>query len=274
MVLPLNDLVGKALLMGLIVVLAVVAYLLMRRAVRLAVNRLLAREAGDGMASDLAVAEVEKRAQTVEFLAVRTATLLIVIVAALMILQQVGIDIGPAIAGLGIAGLAIGLGTQTLVRDWVAGTLIVLENQFSRGDVVEIAGVSGTVEHISLRRTVIRGTDGTAHSVPNGEIRVASNRTKFWSGISLELEIAEADRLDEATERIDRIGREMKDDPELGPLILEPPHVDRIGKISAGGVTLLVLGSVRSGEQWRVAGELRRRALEVFGREGIALKEE
>lgn len=259
------------LLIVVIVVVATVAYLAVRRAVHLLVRRLLAREAGDGMAADLATAELEKRAETVEFLAVRTATLLIVIVAVLMILEELGIDIGPAIAGLGIAGLAIGLGSQTLVRDWVAGTLIVLENQFSRGDVVEIAGISGTVEHISLRRTVVRGTDGTVHSVPNGEIRVASNQTKFWSGVSIDVEIAAAERLDEVTALIDRIGREMKDDSELGPLILDPPHVDRISGIGERGVTLLVLGSVRAKEQWRVSGELRRRILAEFGREGISL---
>ena len=267
----LDEPVETVVLIGVIVVVAVVAYLAMRHAVRLAVSRLLARESGEGMAADLAVAEVQKRAQTVEFLAVRTATLIIVIVAALMILQQVGINIGPAIAGLGIAGLAIGLGTQTLVRDWVAGTLIVLENQFSRGDIVEIAGVSGTVEHISLRRTVIRSTDGTVHSVPNGEIRVASNQTKFWSGVAIDVEVTSADRVDEATQAIDRIGREMNDDPEFGPLILDPPHVDRISKISERGVTLLVLGSVRAKEQWRISGELRRRILAEFGREGIGL---
>lgn len=263
--------VGTALDIALIALVAVVAYLFLRHAVRLALSHLLAREVGDGMAPDLAEAEIAKRSRTVEFLAMRTGTLLIVIVATLMILSTLGINIGPAVAGLGVAGLAIGLGTQTLVRDWVAGTLIVLENQFSRGDVIEVAGVTGTVEHISLRRTVLRGTDGTVHSVPNGEIRVASNQTKFWSGVSIDVELTATDRLDDATRTIDRIGLEMKADPELGPLIVDPPHVDRITKIGAGGVTLLVLGSVRAKEQWRVGGELRRRILAEFGREGISL---
>ena len=255
----------------LIVVVSVVAYLALRHAVRLTVRRLLDREAADGIPADLASAELEKRSRTVEFLALRTGTLLIVAVATLMILAAVGVNIGPAIAGLGIAGLAFGLGTQTLVRDWVSGTLIVLENQFSRGDIVEIAGVTGVVEDISLRRTVLRGTDGTVHSVPNGEIRVASNQTKFWSGVSIEVTITAADRVEEATGVIDRIGREMKADPELGALIVEPPHVDRISAIGERGVTLLVLGSVRAKEQWRVAGELRRRILAEFGHEGISL---
>lgn len=267
----LPDGLETALRIVLTVAVAVVAYLVMRHAVHLAVARLLDREARAGIPADLATEELEKRARTVEFLAVRTGTLLIIAVASLMILAAVGVNIGPAIAGLGIAGLAFGLGTQTLVRDWVSGTLIVLENQFSRGDIVEIAGVTGTVEDISLRRTVLRGTDGTVHSVPNGEIRVASNQTKFWSGVSIEVTVTAADRVEEATGLIDRIGRDMKADPELGALIVEPPHVDRISGIGERGVTLLVLGSVRAKEQWRIAGELRRRILAEFGREGISL---
>ena len=263
--------VEKSLQITLIVVLAIVAVLALRHGARLAIRRFLRREADQGEASELAVAELEKRAGTIELLAVRAGSVLVVIVAALMILGEFEIDIGPAIAGLGIAGLAVGLGTQTLVRDWVAGILIVLENQFSVGDVVDVAGVSGTVEHISLRRTVVRSTDGTVHSIPNGEIRVASNQTKIWSGIALDVQVSAGDRVDEATQAIDRIGREMKSDGEFGPLILDPPHVDRITSIGDRGVTLLVLGSVRTKAQWKVSGELRRRVLEAFGREGIAL---
>ena len=253
----------------LIVVFALVATVGLRRGAGLAVRRVLDREADEGTASDLAAIEIEKRARTIEALAVRTGSLLILIVTVLTILQTLGINIGPAIAGFGIAGLAIGLGTQTLVRDWVAGILIVVENQFSRGDVVQIAGVTGTVEHVSLRRTVIRSDDGTVHSVPNGEIRVASNQTKFWSGIALEIELIGADRGATAREAIDRIGREMKSDPEWGPLILNPPHVDRISQITERGVKLLVLGSARTKTQWKIASELRRRVLESLGPEGI-----
>ena len=270
LVLP-SGAVETALSIALIVVLAVIAFFAVRHGVRLALGRLLRREAEEGTAADLAALELQKRASTLEALAVRVSAALIAVVAVLMVLEQLDIDIGPAIAGLGIAGLAVGLGTQTLVRDWVAGILIVLENQFSRGDVVEVAGVSGTVEHISLRRTVIRSTDGTVHSVPNGEIRVASNQTKFWSGVAIDVEIAAADRVDQATQAIDRIGREMKEDAELGPLILDAPHVERISAIGGGKVTLLVLGSVRTRAQWRVSGELRRRILDAFAREGIPL---
>jgi small conductance mechanosensitive channel len=122
--------------------------------------------------------ELELRVRTLQRLAIRIAASVIVIVAALMILDQFAVDIGPAIAGLGVVGIAVGLGAQTLVKDWLAGIFIVLENQFSAGERVRIAGVEGVVEDFSLRRTTLRDTDGTVHTVPNGQIIVASNLSR------------------------------------------------------------------------------------------------
>lgn len=237
----------------------------------MAVRHLLHREADHGPAADLAVGELEKRVHTVQSLAVRSSGALIAIVVSLMVLGEFDIDIGPALAGLGVFGLAIGLGTQALVRDWVGGIIILVENQYSRGDFVELAGVSGTVEYISLRRTVLRGEDGTVHNVPHGEIRVASNQTKLWSGVSIEVHVASPERVQEVSEAIDRIGAELKSDPEWGPMLVDTPHVDRIAGVGDGGVRLLVLGSVRTRAQWKVAGELRRRVVEALGTEGITL---
>jgi small conductance mechanosensitive channel len=122
--------------------------------------------------------ELELRVRTLERLAVRILGSVIVIVAALMILEQFAVDIAPAVAGLGVVGIAVGLGAQTLVKDWLAGIFIVLENQFSAGERVRIAGVEGLVEEFSLRRTTLRDADGTVHSVPNGQIIVASNLSR------------------------------------------------------------------------------------------------
>ena len=110
------------------------------------------------------------------------------IIAALMILGTLGLDIGPAVAGLGVVGIAVGFGAQTLVRDYLNGSLILIENQFTKGDVVRLAGVAGTVEDFSLRRTTLRDIDGVVHTVPNGEIKVASNLTRVWARINQDVD--------------------------------------------------------------------------------------
>ncbi len=117
---------------------------------------------------------------TIGRLAVRVAATVIAVIAALMMLGLFGINIGPALAGLGVVGIAVGFGAQSLIRDWFAGVFIVVENQYSEGDVVRIAGVEGVVQDFSLRRTTLRDLDGTIHSVPNGQIIVASNLTRLW----------------------------------------------------------------------------------------------
>jgi small-conductance mechanosensitive channel len=162
----------------LIVLAASVAFVAMRLAVGAAVQHLLERrehQQGEGL---LTAVELERRIRTLQRLANRVAGAVIVIVATLMVLEKFDVDIGPAIAGLGVIGIAVGLGAQTLVKDWLAGIFIVIENQYSAGDLVRIAGVEGEVEDFSLRRTTLRDTDGTVHSVPNGQIIVASNLSR------------------------------------------------------------------------------------------------
>jgi small-conductance mechanosensitive channel len=255
---------------GLIVVVGIVAYAFVRQAARLAVRHLLDREAGEVSPTDLTRAELEKRIHTVQTIVVRSVGALIAVVVVLMSMDQLGVDIGPALAGFGVVGLAISLGSQSLVRDWLGGILILAENQYSAGDVIEVNGVAGTVEAISLRRTVLRAVDGTVHSVANGDVRVSSNRTKIWSGVNVEVKVGAGTDATKASAVINEVGSEMQADPEWGPMILEPPHVDRITEIGADGITFLVLGSARAKEQWKVAGELRRRLLEAFAREQIS----
>jgi small conductance mechanosensitive channel len=160
----------------LIVVVAVIGYLVLRAVVNVGVRHLLeGRRDRDRSAPP---GEMERRVTTVGKLIVKIAGSVIAIIAVLMALDLFGIDIGPAIAGLGVVGIAVGLGAQTLVRDWLAGVFVLLENQYSQGDHVRIAGVEGTVEEFSLRRTTLREADGTVHSVPNGQIVVATNLSR------------------------------------------------------------------------------------------------
>ena len=115
-----------------------------------------------------------------------------------MILSALELDVGPAVAGLGVIGVAVGFGAQSLVRDYLNGALILIENQYSIGDVVEIAGVSGAVEDFSLRRTTLRDLSGVVHTVPNGEVKVASNRTRTWARINQNITVAFGTDIDKA----------------------------------------------------------------------------
>lgn len=255
---------------ALILVAALVAFLVLRAVIAMGVRHLLAHrleEADAGMPQ----VELERRVQTIGRLLVRIAAAVIGVIAALMTLDLFGIDIGPAVAGLGVVGIAVGFGAQTLIRDWLAGIFVVVENQYSAGDVVRIAGVEGVVEDFSLRRTTLRDLDGTVHTVPNGQIIVASNLTRVWARVNLDINVAYDTDLDRATGIIDGVGEELLADEEWGPRLLEAPRVVRVSALADSSVTLKVLGQVRAAEQWAVGGELRKRILSAFTRAGISI---
>jgi small conductance mechanosensitive channel len=188
-----------------------------------------------------------------------------------MILGQLGLDIGPAVAGLGVVGIAVGFGAQSLVRDYLNGSLILIENQFARGDVVRIAGVAGTVEDFTLRRTTLRDIDGVVHTVPNGEIHVASNQTRVWARINQDVTIAYGSDIEAAITVVDNVGREMAGDPIWKRRVLEAPRVERVEALAEYGVTLKILGSVRAADQWEASGDFRRRLLAAFSEHGIEI---
>ncbi|MGH2429871.1 MAG: mechanosensitive ion channel family protein [Candidatus Limnocylindria bacterium] len=256
---------------ALIIAAALVLFLAIRSAARISVQHLLEQRSVEAGAGLIPPVELERRVNTVQVLVIRLAGAIIMVIATLMILSEFAIDIGPAVAGLGVAGIAVGFGAQTLVRDWLAGIFIVLENQYSQGDVVRIAGVDGVVEDFSLRRTALRDLDGTVHNVPNGQITVASNMTRLWARVNLDIGVAYETDIDRAAGIIDRIGRELHLDPEWGPRLLEAPSVARIEALADSAVTLKILGRVRAAEQWAVAGELRKRILAAFAEAGIQI---
>ena len=263
--------VETVLRVALIAVAALVAYLVLRKGVEIGVRGVMERRAAEDAESEAQPQELERRVNTIGRLAVRIGAVVILTIAVLMALDELGVEIGPAIAGLGVVGIAVGFGAQTLIRDWLAGIFIVLENQYSEGDVVRIAGVDGVVEAFSLRRTTLRDLDGTVHTVPNGQITVASNMTRLWARVNLDVSVAYDTDIDRATAIINRVGEELLADPEWAPRLLEAPTVVRVNAVSDSSVTLKVLGQVRAAEQWAVAGELRKRILTAFSREGLAV---
>src|SRR5258706_4453953 len=255
----------------LIVVIALLLVRLSQLFVHGIVKTLMDREATEGTAQELSAVEVAKRIATLDQLGGNVLRFFILIIAGLMNLRGFDLDIRPGIAWLGIVGIAVGFGAQQFVRDYLNGALILVENQFSKGDVVRIAGVSGTVEDFSLRRTTLRDLDGVVHSVPNGEIKVASNLTRVWSGINQDVTIAHGTDVDKAIEVVNQVGREMAEDPAWKRRLLETPKVARVSAIGEAGVTLKILGTVRAPDQWEAAGELRRRLLAAFREHGIEI---
>ncbi len=216
-------------------------------------------------------AEVSKRFTTIEALVGYVVKGFVLTIGGLLVLEQIGLDVGPAIAGLGVVGIAIGFGAQAIVRDFFSGILILLENQYAQGDVVEIAGVTGTVEELTLRRTVLRDADGVVHNVPNGEIKVASNRTRVWRRINYDVVVAYGTDIERAISVFDAVGAGLAADPAWADRILETPVVDRVDQLGERGITLKILGRVRAGEMVAVTGELRKRLLAAMAANGIEI---
>jgi moderate conductance mechanosensitive channel len=254
-----------------IVIVAIVALRVSTLLVHGIVKALLDREATEGTAQELSAIEVQKRMDTLDELGANVIRAFVVLIAGVMVLDALDLNIGPAVAGLGVIGIAVGFGAQSLVRDYLNGALILVENQYSKGDVVSIAGVSGAVEDFSLRRTTLRDLDGVVHTVPNGEVHVASNRTRTWSRINQNVTVAFGTDIDKAIEVVEELGKLMAADPVWKRRILEPPRVERVESIDERGVTLKILGTVRASEQWAAGGEFRKLLLEAFAKNGIRL---
>jgi len=215
--------------------------------------------------------ELAKRSHTLSGFLTTAIGAVIVIIAIFMTLSEIGIDITPLLAGAGVVGIAIGFGAQSLIRDFLSGLFIILEDQYSKGDVVRIAGIAGLVEDVSLRRTVLRDLDGIVHSIPNGEVKTASNFTKEWSRVNLNIPVAYGEDLDHVIEVLNKLGKELAEDDVFGPMIIKAPQVLRVDKFGDSGIEIKVLGETKPLKQWDVTGELRKRAKKAFDEEGIEI---
>ncbi len=193
----------------------------------------------------------------------------IVFVAAMQILPLLGINMGPLLASAGIVGLAIGFGAQTLVHDFINGFFILVENQYDIGDTIRIAGVQGTVEAMTLRRTVLRDDSGAQHTVPSSEIKVVSNLTRDWTQIQLHISVAYGVDSDRVIQLLNDIGEEMENDPTYKDKIVARPEVPGIEKVSGSEVDYLMLAKTKPGAQFAVSRELRRRIKASFEKNKI-----
>lgn len=196
---------------------------------------------------------------------------LIVIAALLMLLSTLGLDITPLLTSVGVAGLAVSLGAQTLVKDLIGGLLVVMENQYLVGDSIQVQDVAGTVEQFTLRATHIRDTDGLLHIVPNGEVRVVGNMTKGWSRALVDIGVAYEEDIDQVQRVLEKAVQVFAQDPVFESQLLEPPQV--LGPINLGdwAFTMRVTAKTQPGKQWSLARELRKRILAACELEGITL---
>ena len=217
-------------------------------------------------------AGMEKRTKTLVGVFMGSARVVLGIIIIFMILSELDVPIGPALAGLGVIGVAVGFGAQWLIRDLIAGTFIIMENLYRVGDVVRIADVAGGVEEVSLRKTVLRDLDGIVHNIPNGEIRVASNFTRHWSRAHLNISVAYKEDLDRVMAIIRKTWEEIAGDPDWGEfLISKTPWLLRVDNFGDSGIVIKVVGETQPIKQWDVMGELRRRIKRAFDEQGIEI---
>ena len=198
-------------------------------------------------------------------------TIIIFVIGGLMILQEIGIPIGPILASAGIIGLAVGFGGQYLVRDIISGFFIILENQYRIGDVVNFDGTGGLVEDISMRMTTLRDMNGTVHHIPHGDIKRVSNLSKHFSRINLNIGISYRSKLDHVIEVVNRVGMELSEEPVWKEFILKPPQFLRVDDFADSAIIIKILGDTQPLTHWEIAGELRKRLKIAFDKEGIEI---
>lgn len=253
------------------ILLIVVGAYLVYNALKVFVTRVVQRYIEYRANTHKAKEESIRRVKTITGMIVGAIGVIVSMLAGFMVLSEFNVDIGPLLASAGVAGIAIGFGAQSLIKDTLNGLFIVLEDQFNNGDVVKVGGVSGTVEDLNMRRTVLRDLDGIVHIIPNGQITIVSNYTREWARVNLNVPVAYSTNLDKAAEVINRVGREMTADPEFAPLIISAPQVLRVDKFGDSGIEIKILGDTKPMKQWMVTGELRRRLKKAFDQEGIEI---
>jgi small-conductance mechanosensitive channel len=215
--------------------------------------------------------EREKRAETLTRVINNVLLIVVWAIVGMMILRQLGVDIGPILAGAGIIGVAVGFGAQSLVKDFLAGIFIMIENQFRVGDVIQAAGQGGIVEKITLRTTTIRDLSGNVHVIPNGQIAVVTNMTKEWSRYMFDVGVAYKEDVDHVMEVLSEIGEELRKDEKFGPMIREPLQILGVDSFGDSAVNIRVMFTTEPLQQWNVGREFRRRIKKTFDERGIEI---
>ncbi len=248
-----------------VLIVGVILWLVLKKVIPPLISRIMSRpvrgESREGL---------KRRADTLQGVFLGLTKIAIILMVVLIVLSEY-VSIGPLLAGLGVAGIAVGFGAQYLIRDLIAGVFILLENQYRVGDVAKVADVTGLVEEINLRKTVLRDLDGIVHHVPNGEIRVASNYSRHFSRVNLDISVAYDTDLDYAIGVINRVCNDMAKEEEWSNLFRNVPQVLRVNKLGDSGIDIKVVGEVKPLEQWNIMGQLRLRIKKAFDETGIEI---
>ncbi len=211
------------------------------------------------------------RATTLLTIARKTLLIVLTVFSSLMVLSELGVNIGPLLAGAGVLGLAVGFGSQALVQDIITGVFILLEDQIAVGDVVNVGDKAGLVEAVSLRTVRLRDVSGTVHTIPYSTIKTVSNLTKEFSFSVFEVGVAYREDVDEVIEVLREVGADLQLDETYGPLILEPLDVLGLDKFADSAVVIKARLKTRPVKQWYVGREFNRRMKKKFDELGIEI---
>jgi small conductance mechanosensitive channel len=246
-----------------VLLVALVALKLSAVMLRRVEHKLLTREVAD--------AEHDKRIKTLMSIVHKTLAVAIWAMLALVTLMQVGIDVGPLLAGAGVIGLAVGFGAQELVRDVISGFFMLLENHVRAGDVAIINGTGGLVERVGLRTITLRDLSGVVHVFQNGKVSTVANMTKDWSAMVFDLGVAYKEDTDRVAEVVRAVGSELQDDPAYRDKILEPLELFGVDALGDSAVVLKARIKTKPGDQWSVGREYKRRIKKAFDAAGIEI---
>lgn len=257
----------NAIRVGIILLIAFIVWLLIRFVITRVEAHIIKRseEKGDS------AGEAKRRAKTLTSLIHRLLFILYWLAVVLTLLSQLGIKIGALVAGAGVAGLALSFGAQSLVKDVISGFFMVMENQIRVGDIATINGTSGTVEAIYFRTTLLRDLDGAMHVFRNGEINRLANMTRDWSGYTFEIRVAYKEDTDKVIAVIQRVGREMKSDAELGQNMIQDMEIFGVNQLADSAV--IIKGRLKTvpSSQWSTGRAFLARIKKAFDAEGIEI---
>jgi small conductance mechanosensitive channel len=224
-----------------------------------------------GRPGNATVPERESRAKTLASVFRNFTSTVIICGGILMILTEVSINIIPLLGGAAVFGLAVAFGAQSLIKDYFNGFMILLENQYAINDVIRIGDAAGCVERITLRMTVLRDLDGSAHFIPHGEVKKVTNMTHGWSRAVFDIGVAYRENADHVMDVLMDLGRQMQRDPEFAPLILDAPEMLGVDSFNDSAVVIKFLIKTRPLRQWAVKREMLRRIKRKFDELGIEI---
>jgi small conductance mechanosensitive channel len=250
-----------------LVLLLVGAYVLLR------MIRLLTERFSSWLQGFTQSVERQKRAKTLSEIVQAAATSVLFIIIAMLLLEELGINIAPLLTAAGIGGLAIGFGAQNLVRDLITGFFLLLEDQIRVGDVVKVGDKGGLVEQLGLRVLILRDFDGSVHMIPNGNITTVTNLTRDFSYAVLSIGVSYHTDIDEAVTVLTQVGADLRRDPQFATDLLEDLQVVGIDDFADQQVKLTLRVKTIPSQQWRVSRELRRRIKKAFDARHIAMRE-